>query len=176
MNRSSRLATVEEALDALREGRPVLVVDDEDRENEGDVVLAAETLTERWTAWAVRHSSGYLCAPVTPEVADRLGLPLMVPDNHDPLRTAYTVTVDAAVGVDHRDLGRRPHPHRPRPGRPRPRPRRTCAAPATSCRCGPARAASSPGPATPRPPSTSAASLAWPRSGSSASWSRTTAR
>ncbi len=99
MNRTSRLATVEEALDALREGRPVLVVDDEDRENEGDVVLAAQTLTERWTAWAVRHSSGYLCAPVTEEVADRLGLPLMVPDNRDPLRTAYTVTVDAAVGV-----------------------------------------------------------------------------
>ncbi len=99
MSRTTRLATVEEALDALRAGRPVLVVDDEDRENEGDVVLAAETLTERWTAWAVRHSSGYLCAPVTEEVADRLGLPLMVPDNHDPLRTAYTVTVDAAVGV-----------------------------------------------------------------------------
>ncbi|WP_377642893.1 3,4-dihydroxy-2-butanone-4-phosphate synthase [Oryzobacter terrae] len=99
MNDTTRLATVEEALDALREGRPVLVVDDEDRENEGDVVLAAETLTERWTAWAVRHSSGYLCAPVTEEVADRLGLPLMVPENHDPLRTAYTVTVDAAVGV-----------------------------------------------------------------------------
>lgn len=93
------LATVEDALAALRDGRPVLVVDDADRENEGDVVLAAETLTERWTAWTVRHSSGYLCAPVTEEVADRLGLPLMVPDNRDPLRTAYTVTVDAAAGV-----------------------------------------------------------------------------
>ncbi|MGG5257319.1 bifunctional 3,4-dihydroxy-2-butanone-4-phosphate synthase/GTP cyclohydrolase II [Phycicoccus avicenniae] len=93
------LATVEEALDALRAGRPVLVVDDADRENEGDVVLAAETLTAEWTAWAVRHSSGYLCAPLTEEVADRLGLPLMVADNHDPLRTAYTVTVDAAEGV-----------------------------------------------------------------------------
>ena len=93
------LATVEEALTALRAGRPVLVVDDADRENEGDVVLAAETLTAEWTAWTVRHTSGYLCAPMPDVTADRLGLPLMVRDNHDPLRTAYTVTVDAAAGV-----------------------------------------------------------------------------
>ncbi|WP_392541929.1 3,4-dihydroxy-2-butanone-4-phosphate synthase [Oryzobacter telluris] len=99
MSAPTRLATVEDALAALREGRPVLVVDDADRENEGDVVLAAQTLTEQWTAWAVRHTSGYLCAPVTEEVADRLDLPLMVADNRDPLTTAYTVTVDAAVGV-----------------------------------------------------------------------------
>jgi 3,4-dihydroxy 2-butanone 4-phosphate synthase/GTP cyclohydrolase II len=95
----SRLATVEEALAALRAGRPVLVTDDEDRENEGDVVLAAETLTPEWMAWTIRHSSGYICAPMPDEVADRLRLPLMVPDNRDPLRTAYTVTVDAAAGI-----------------------------------------------------------------------------
>ena len=93
------LASVEEALQALRDGRPVLVTDDEDRENEGDVVLAAQTLTDDWLAWTIRHSSGYLCAPVTGTTADRLGLPLMVADNRDPLRTAYTVTVDAAGGV-----------------------------------------------------------------------------
>lgn len=93
------LATIQQALDALRAGRPVLVTDNEDRENEGDVVLAAQTLTDEWMAWAIRHTSGYVCAPVTAEVADRLGLPLMVADNRDPLRTAYTVTVDAAVGV-----------------------------------------------------------------------------
>ena len=95
----SRLATVEEALAALRAGRPVLVTDDEDRENEGDVILAAETLTSEWMAWTIRHSSGYICAPMPDEVADRLALPLMVPDNRDPLRTAYTVTVDAAEGI-----------------------------------------------------------------------------
>ena len=95
----SGLATVEEALAALRAGRPVLVTDDEDRENEGDVVLAAETLTPEWMAWTIRHSSGYICAPMPDEVADRLSLPLMVPDNRDPLRTAYTVTVDAAEGT-----------------------------------------------------------------------------
>jgi 3,4-dihydroxy 2-butanone 4-phosphate synthase / GTP cyclohydrolase II len=96
---TTRLATVEQALDALRTGRPVLVVDDADRENEGDVILAAQTLTDAWMAWTVRHTSGYVCAPVTDEIADRLDLPPMVADNHDPLRTAYTVTVDAASGV-----------------------------------------------------------------------------
>jgi 3,4-dihydroxy 2-butanone 4-phosphate synthase/GTP cyclohydrolase II len=93
------LASVEEALAALRDGRPVLVTDSEDRENEGDVILAAQTLTDEWLAWTIRHTSGYLCAPVTAETADRLGLPLMVADNRDPLRTAYTVTIDAAEGV-----------------------------------------------------------------------------
>ena len=95
----SRLSSVEEALDALRAGMPVLVTDDEDRENEGDVVLAAETLTEEWMAWTIRHTSGYICAPMPEGTADRLRLPLMVADNRDPLRTAYTVTVDAAAGV-----------------------------------------------------------------------------
>ncbi len=93
------LSTIEQALEALRDGRPVLVTDNEDRENEGDVILAAQTLTDEWLAWTIRHSSGYLCAPLTSDTADRLGLPLMVADNRDPLRTAYTVTVDAADGV-----------------------------------------------------------------------------
>lgn len=92
-------ATIPEALAALREGLPVLVLDDADRENEGDVVMAASTLTTRWCAWTIRHTSGYLCAPMTAARADALELPLMVPNNQDPLRTAYTVTVDAAVGV-----------------------------------------------------------------------------
>ena len=93
------LATIEEALAALRDGRPVLVTDSEDRENEGDVILAAQTLTDEWLAWTIRHTSGYLCAPVPGATADRLGLPLMVADNRDPLRTAYTVSIDAAEGV-----------------------------------------------------------------------------
>jgi 3,4-dihydroxy 2-butanone 4-phosphate synthase / GTP cyclohydrolase II len=93
------LASVEDALAALRDGRPVLVTDSADRENEGDVILAAQTLTDEWLAWTIRHTSGYLCAPVTTGIADQLGLPLMVADNRDPLRTAYTVTVDAAEGV-----------------------------------------------------------------------------
>lgn len=93
------LATIEAALDALRAGLPVLVLDDADRENEGDVVLAAQTLTPEWLAWTIRHSSGYVCAPLSNARADLLDLPLMVASNADPLRTAYTVTVDAASGV-----------------------------------------------------------------------------
>jgi len=68
------LSTIEAALEALQAGRPVLVLDDEDRENEGDLVLAAETASEDWMAWTIRHSSGYLCAPMPDEVADRLVL------------------------------------------------------------------------------------------------------
>jgi 3,4-dihydroxy 2-butanone 4-phosphate synthase/GTP cyclohydrolase II len=94
-----RLGTVEEALDALRAGRPVLAVDSPDRENEADVILAATTATPEWVAWTIRHSSGYLCAPMPAARADALDLPLMVPHSQDPRRTAYTVTVDAAHGV-----------------------------------------------------------------------------
>lgn len=93
------VGTVEEALEALRAGRPVLVADSPDRENEADVVMAAQTATTEWLAWIIRHSSGYLCAPMTGERADALELPLMVPHSQDPRRTAYTVTVDAARGV-----------------------------------------------------------------------------
>lgn len=93
------VATIENALDALRQGRPVLVTDDAARENEGDVVLAAQTLTVEWMAWTIRHSSGYICAPMPEALADHLNLPLMVADSADPRRTAYTITVDASRGV-----------------------------------------------------------------------------
>ncbi len=90
---------VAEAVDALRRGLPVLVVDDADRENEGDIILAAEHATEEWIGWTIRYSSGVLCAPMPDELADRLGLPLMVERNQESLRTAYTVSVDARAGV-----------------------------------------------------------------------------
>jgi 3,4-dihydroxy 2-butanone 4-phosphate synthase / GTP cyclohydrolase II len=90
------LSPIPTALEALRAGRPVLVADDEHRENEGDVILAAEHATQEWIAWTVRHTSGFLCAPMTNEIADRLELPVMVVDNEDPRGTNYTVTVDAA--------------------------------------------------------------------------------
>lgn len=94
-----RLATVEEALDALRAGRPVVVADSPDRENEADAIIPAQSATPEWVGWIIRHSSGYLCAPLPSARADALDLPLMVPDSQDPRRTAYTVTVDAANGV-----------------------------------------------------------------------------
>lgn len=95
----SEMSPIGEALAALRGGRPVLVLDDAGRENEGDVVLAAETLTDVWMAWTIRHTSGFVCAPMTATRADSLDLPLMVRDNADPFRTAYTITVDAARGL-----------------------------------------------------------------------------
>lgn len=93
------LSTVEEALTALREGKPVLVADAENRENEGDAIMAAEFATEEWIAWIVRNTSGYLCAPMTEQMANHLELPLMTLANQDTLRTQYTVSVDAAAGV-----------------------------------------------------------------------------
>ncbi|PJI85592.1 GTP cyclohydrolase II [Luteimicrobium subarcticum] len=94
-----RLASIEDALAEIRAGRPVLVADNPERENEVDVVLAAQSATSEWVAWTIRHSSGYLCAPMPAARADALDLPLMVPQSQDPRRTAYTVTVDAATGV-----------------------------------------------------------------------------
>jgi len=93
------MTTVEKALDALRAGRPVIVVDSPERENEGDIVMAAQHATTEWLAFAVRHSSGFLCAPMTNERANELELPFMVEHNQDSRRTAYTVSVDAAEGV-----------------------------------------------------------------------------
>jgi 3,4-dihydroxy 2-butanone 4-phosphate synthase/GTP cyclohydrolase II len=93
---SQRLSTISDAVAALRAGEPVIVADDENRENEGDIVLAAELASTRWIAWTVRNSSGFICAPLTNDIADRLDLPLMVERNQDPRGTAYTVTVDAA--------------------------------------------------------------------------------
>lgn len=90
------LSTIPEALDAIRAGRPVIVADDENRENEGDVVLSAELATPEWLAWTVRWSSGFICAPMPADWADRLDLPPMVEVNQDARATAYTVSVDAA--------------------------------------------------------------------------------
>jgi len=93
------LSTIPEALEALRQGRPILVADDENRENEGDVILSAQLATPEALAWTVRWSSGYVCAPMPAEWADRLDLPPMVEVNQDARGTAYTVSVDAASGV-----------------------------------------------------------------------------
>lgn len=93
------MTTIYEALDELRAGRPVIVTDAHDREDEGDIVLAAEFATAEWLAFAIRHTSGFLCAPMTNERANELDLPLMVEHNQDSRRTAYTVSVDAAEGI-----------------------------------------------------------------------------
>lgn len=93
------LSTIPEALDALRAGKPVIVADDENRENEGDIIISAELATPEWLAWTIRWSSGFLCAPMPADWADRLDLPPMVAVNEDSRGTAYTVSVDAADRV-----------------------------------------------------------------------------
>lgn len=98
-SRRLRLDTVEEAIAAIAAGEAVVVVDDEDRENEGDLIFAAELATPELVAFMVRYSSGYICASMTEEDCDRLNLPPMIARNQDARQTAYTVTVDAATGT-----------------------------------------------------------------------------
>lgn len=98
-DRISLLDPVEDAITDIAAGKPVVVVDDEDRENEGDIIFAAEKATPETVAFTVRHSSGYICAALPDADADRLGLPPMVARNEDVRGTAYTVTVDAAEGI-----------------------------------------------------------------------------
>ncbi|UAL31335.1 bifunctional 3,4-dihydroxy-2-butanone-4-phosphate synthase/GTP cyclohydrolase II [Nocardioides rotundus] len=96
---SVRLDPVERAVADIAAGRPVVVVDDEDRENEGDIIFAAAKATPELMAWTIRHSSGVICAPMPAEMLDRLEIPLMTPHNRDAYRTAYTISVDARDGV-----------------------------------------------------------------------------
>jgi 3,4-dihydroxy 2-butanone 4-phosphate synthase/GTP cyclohydrolase II len=95
---ASRLDPIEKAITAIAAGRPILVVDDEDRENEGDLIVAAEFADAETMGFFVRHTSGVICAPMTGERAAALHLPPMVDENEDPKGTAYTVSCDA-VGV-----------------------------------------------------------------------------
>ncbi|KAJ2079185.1 hypothetical protein H4R24_003960 [Coemansia sp. RSA 988] len=91
--------SIESALAALRNGEGVIVMDNEDRENEGDLIFAAEKATPALLAFTIRYSSGYICVGMEPDRLDELELQLMVKDNTDPLRTQYTVSVDAFEGV-----------------------------------------------------------------------------
>jgi len=91
--------SIERAVKDIAAGRPVIVVDDEDRENEGDLIFAAEHATPELLAFMVRYTSGYICAPLTEAEADRLELPPMYHTNQDRRGTAYAVTVDARAGV-----------------------------------------------------------------------------
>ena len=88
------LSTVEEAIEAIGRGEMVVVVDDEDRENEGDLVMAAQFATPEAIAFFLAHTSGVICVPLMPERIDELELPLMVVENTESQRTAFTVTVD----------------------------------------------------------------------------------
>ena len=93
------LDTIGTALAELAAGRPVLVVDDEDRENEGDIIFAAEHATQELLAFTVRYSSGVVCVAMDDERADKLDLPPMTLVNEDRKGTAFTVSVDAREGI-----------------------------------------------------------------------------
>ncbi len=90
---------IEDAVAAIARGEIVVVVDDEDRENEGDLIMAAEFATPEALTFIIRHTSGVICAPLTDSRADQLDLPLMVAQNTEAMRTAFTVTVDYRHGT-----------------------------------------------------------------------------
>ncbi|XP_009777008.1 bifunctional riboflavin biosynthesis protein RIBA 1, chloroplastic [Nicotiana tabacum] len=94
-------SSIPEAIEDIRQGKMVIVVDDEDRENEGDLIMAAELATPEAMAFIVKHGTGIVCASMKGEDLDRLQLPLMVPpkENEEKLSTAFTVSVDAKYGT-----------------------------------------------------------------------------
>jgi 3,4-dihydroxy 2-butanone 4-phosphate synthase/GTP cyclohydrolase II len=94
-----KLDPIERAIADIRDGKPVVVVDNEDRENEGDIIFAAGKATPELLAFTIRYSSGVICVAMRGNDLDRLGLPLMVHENRERMRTAYTISVDARDGV-----------------------------------------------------------------------------
>ena len=93
------LASIEQAIEAYERGEFLVVVDDEDRENEGDLIIAADAMTPEKMNFMIRHTSGVICAPMSDERADQLDLSLMVVENTESMRTAFTVSVDVIEGT-----------------------------------------------------------------------------
>ena len=93
------LASIEQAIEAYARGEFLVVVDDEDRENEGDLIIAADAMTPEKMNFMIRHTSGVICAPMSDERADQLDLSLMVVENTESMRTAFTVSVDVIEGT-----------------------------------------------------------------------------
>src|SRR5260370_11834807 len=106
---TGHFAHVEDAVAAIRAGKMVIVVDDEDRENEGDLTIAVEKVTPDAINFMARHGRGLICLAMTPERLDELEIPLMVPQNGSPVETAFSVSIEAKLGATTRssaaDLG-----------------------------------------------------------------------
>jgi 3,4-dihydroxy 2-butanone 4-phosphate synthase/GTP cyclohydrolase II len=98
--RTPGLASVPELIGDLKAGKPVILVDDENRENEGDIILAADTVTAEQVAFTIRYTGGVICLAMPNSLADHLQLPPMVEHNTAPRRTAYTVSIEAREGVE----------------------------------------------------------------------------
>jgi 3,4-dihydroxy 2-butanone 4-phosphate synthase/GTP cyclohydrolase II len=99
MTEEQKTVSVEQALEAVRAGRMIIIVDDEDRENEGDLMVAAEKATPEIVNFMARHGRGLICLPLTRERLEALQLPLMVSENTARFQTAFTVSIDAKQGV-----------------------------------------------------------------------------
>src|SRR5512145_3107893 len=93
------IATIEEAINDIRQGKMVILVDDEDRENEGDLTMAAEMVTPEAINFMARFGRGLICLTLTPEKCDQLKLPPMVSANTSSFGTAFTVSIEAKKGV-----------------------------------------------------------------------------
>ena len=136
-----KLDSIEDALNDFREGKFVIVVDDEDRENEGDLIMAAEKITPEKVNFMLKNARGVLCVPITLSRADELDLPHQVSDNTSMLGTPFTVTVDKLEGWPIRNLPPRPSAGRDTSIRSMPRTTACCAAraiprrPSTSASC-----------------------------------------
>ncbi|CAD6886199.1 unnamed protein product [Tilletia controversa] len=95
----SMFDSVEDTIASFGRGEFVVILDDENRENEGDLIIAADRITPSQMAWLIRHSSGFVCISLHPSIIEYLGLPMMVPQNTDRHKTAYTVTLDYQHGT-----------------------------------------------------------------------------
>ncbi|EAW06940.1 3,4-dihydroxy-2-butanone-4-phosphate synthase RIB3 [Aspergillus clavatus NRRL 1] len=93
---SLKFDSIEDTIAAFKNGEFIIVLDSQDRENEGDLIIAAESITDAQMAFLVRYTSGLICAPITSEIANRLALPQMVVENADPKGTAYTISIDSS--------------------------------------------------------------------------------
>ena len=131
---SRPFATVEEAIEDIRAGRMVVVCDDEDRENEGDLTMAAQFATPEAINFMAKEGRGLICLALTPERCDELGLDLMAAKNESPFETAFTVSIEARDGVTTGISRRRPRAHDPGRDRPASPRRATSSSPATSSR------------------------------------------
>ncbi|KAI0147385.1 DHBP synthase RibB-like alpha/beta domain-containing protein [Xylariaceae sp. FL1272] len=105
---TNKFDNIPDTIAAFRNGEFIVVMDDPGRENEGDLIIAAEDITTEQMAFMIRYSSGYVCAPITPAKTESLELPQMVPNNEDPKMTAYTITIDSSdssvtTGISARD-------------------------------------------------------------------------
>ncbi len=127
-------ATIEQAIEDIREGKMVVVCDDEDRENEGDLTMAAQFATPEAINFMAKEGRGLICLSLTPERCDELGLDLMAAKNESPFETALHRLGRGARGRHHGHLGARPRPHDPGGDRPREPARATSSSRATSSR------------------------------------------